>query len=78
LRIILFFLLRYFFKKDYLRVPGKISALFLIFYSLFRFFIEFFRSPDPQIGYLVLNLTLGQLISVLFFMIGAYLLILKK
>ena len=76
--IILFFVLGYFFKKDYLRVPGKISALFLIFYSLFRFFIEFFRSPDPQIGYLVLNLTLGQLISILFFMTGAYLLSLKK
>ena len=76
--IILFLLLSYFFRKNYLENPGKISALFLIFYSLFRFFIEFFRSPDPQIGYLVLNLTLGQLISVLFFMIGAYLLILKK
>jgi phosphatidylglycerol:prolipoprotein diacylglycerol transferase len=76
--IILFFVLGYFFKKDYLKVPGKISALFLIFYSLFRFFIEFFRSPDPQIGYLVLNLTLGQLISVLFFLTGVYLLSLKN
>jgi phosphatidylglycerol---prolipoprotein diacylglyceryl transferase len=76
--IILFFLLGYFFKKGYLKVPGKISSLFLIFYSLFRFFIEFFRSPDPQIGYLILNLTFGQLISILFFMIGGYLLFLKK
>ena len=76
--IILFFILGYFFKKDYLKVPGKISALFLIFYSLFRFFIEFFRSPDPQIGYLVLNLTLGQLISILFFITGAYLLFIKN
>ena len=76
--IIIFFVIVYFFKKDYLKVPGKISALFLIFYSLFRFFIEFFRSPDPQIGYLVLNLTLGQLISVLFFMTGIYLLSLKN
>jgi phosphatidylglycerol:prolipoprotein diacylglycerol transferase len=76
--IILFVVLGYFFKKDYLRVPGKISALFLIFYSLFRFFVEFFRFPDPQVGYLVLNLTLGQLISILFFITGAYLLTLKK
>ena len=64
--IILFLLLGYFFKKNYLENPGKISALFLIFYSLFRFFAEFFRSPDPQIGFLILNLTLGQLISVIF------------
>jgi len=76
--IILFLLLRYFFKKGYLENRGKISALFLIFYSSFRFFIEFFRSPDPQIGYLALNLTLGQLISVLFLIAGALLFYLKN
>ena len=76
--VILFFLLRYFFKKNYLQTPGKISALFLIFYSLFRFFAEFFRSPDPQIGYLILNLTLGQLISVLFLVAGMFLFYLKN
>jgi phosphatidylglycerol:prolipoprotein diacylglycerol transferase len=76
--IILFFLLWYFFKKNYLQIPGKISALFLIFYSLFRFFAEFFRSPDLQIGYLILNLTLGQLISVLFFITGTFLFYLKN
>jgi len=76
--IILFLILRYFFKKNYLQNPGKISALFLIFYSLFRFFVEFFRSPDPQIGYLILKLTLGQLISIIFLMIGTLLFYLKK
>jgi|TARA_B110000238_G_scaffold31247_1_gene31731 phosphatidylglycerol:prolipoprotein diacylglycerol transferase len=76
--IILFLILRYFFKKNYLQNPGKISALFLIFYSLFRFFAEFFRSPDPQIGYLILKLTLGQLISIIFLMIGTLLFYLKK
>ena len=76
--IILFLLLRYFYKKNYLQNPGKISYLFLIFYSLFRFFAEFFRSPDPQIGYLILNLTLGQLMSVLFLVGGTILFYLKS
>ncbi len=76
--IILFLLLQYFFQKNYLENPGKISALFLIFYSLFRFLAEFFRSPDPQIGYLILNLTLGQLISVLFLVTGTLLFYLKN
>ena len=76
--IILFFILNYYFKKDYLKKPGLISGLFLIFYSLFRFFAEFFRSPDPQIGYLILNLTMGQLISIGFLIIGALLFIVKK
>ena len=76
--IILFYLLRYFLKKNYLQSPGKISALFLIFYSLFRFLLEFFRSPDPHIGFLITNLTLGQLISVLFLVTGTLLFYLKR
>ena len=76
--IILFLVLGYFFTKGYLKKPGQISALFLIFYSLFRFITEFFRSPDPQIGYLILNLTLGQLISILFLMTGTLLFYLRN
>ena len=76
--IILFFILIYFFKKNYLKKTGQISGLFLIFYSIFRFFSEFFRSPDPHIGYLILNLTLGQLISIVFLIIGSVLFFIKK
>jgi phosphatidylglycerol:prolipoprotein diacylglycerol transferase len=68
--VILFLLLIYFVNKDYLKKPGLISGLFLIFYSLFRFFVEFFRVPDEQIGYLFLNLTMGQIISLVFASIG--------
>ena len=76
--VVLFFVLGYFFKKNYLKKPGQISGLFLIFYSLFRFFSEYFRSPDLQIGYLFLNLTLGQLISAAFIVLGALLYFIKK
>ena len=76
--VLLFFVLQYFLKKNYTQTPGKLSALFLIFYSLFRFFAEFFRSPDPHIGYLIINLTLGQIISLLFFVIGTLLFYLIK
>tara|TARA_B100000795_G_scaffold58539_1_gene38950 strand:+ start:1072 stop:1845 length:774 start_codon:yes stop_codon:yes gene_type:complete len=76
--ITLFFILIYFFKKNYLKKPGQISGLFLVFYSIFRFFSEFFRSPDPHIGYLILNLTLGQLISIVFLIIGSILFFIKK
>ena len=76
--IILFFILGYFYNKNYLKKPGLISALFLIFYSLFRFAAEFFRSPDPQIGYLILNLTLGQIMSIIFLAFGTLLFLKKK
>ena len=76
--IILFLILIYFMNKGFLKKPGLISGLFLIFYSLFRFFVEFFRVPDEQIGYLFLNLTMGQIISLVFASIGITLFYLKN
>jgi len=76
--LILFFILNYLVKKDEFKKPGLISSVFLILYSFFRFFIEFFREPDSQIGYLFFQLTLGQIISVLFFFSGIFLYIFKK
>ncbi len=76
--IILFLILIYFRKKNYLKKPGLISALFLIFYSIFRFFIEFLRVPDEQLGYLAFNLTMGQIISIIFFLSGIFLFYLKN
>ena len=68
--IILFIILLYFRNKGLLKTPGIISSLFLIFYSIFRFVIEFFRAPDNQLGYLILNLTMGQISSLIFLLIG--------
>ena len=76
--IILFLILIYFINKNYLNKPGLISGLFLIFYSLFRFFVEFFRVPDEQIGYLILSLTMGQIISLVFASIGITIFYLKN
>ena len=75
--IILFLILIYFIDRNYLKKPGLISGLFLIFYSLFRFLIEFFRVPDEQIGYLILNLTMGKIISLVFTLIGTTIFYLK-
>ena len=61
-----------------MKTPGLISGLFLIFYSIFRFTIEYFRVPDEQLGYLFLNLTMGQIISFIFFLIGGYLIFVKN
>ena len=75
---ILFLILMYFKKKDYLTKPGLISGLFLIFYSIFRFFVEFFRVPDEQLGYLILNLSMGQIISLIFVTVGTILFYIKN
>mgnify|MGYP003967783901 FL=1 len=76
--IILFLILMYFRKKNYLTKPGLISGLFLIFYSIFRFFVEFFRVPDEQLGYLIFKLSMGQIISLIFLSIGIIIFYLKN
>ena len=75
--LILFLILIYFHKKIINKKPGFISGLFLVFYSIFRFVIEFFRAPDDQLGYLLFNLTMGQIISFVFLLFGSYLVIQK-
>ena len=76
--LILFIILLYFRYKGFLKIPGTISGIFLIFYSFFRFIVEFFRVPDEQLGYLFFNLTMGQIISLIFFIVGIYLIFKKN
>ena len=68
--IVLFILMNFVFNKYLYKSPGSISSLFLIFYSIFRFLIEFTREPDLHLGFIFLNLTQGQIISILFFIAG--------
>ena len=74
---LLLFLILIYFKNKFSNKPGVISGLFLIFYSIFRFFIEFYRMPDEQLGYLFLNLTMGQVVSLIFILSGVILFYLK-
>lgn len=48
---------------------GMMIGFFLTLYGTFRFFLEFLREPDPQLGFVVGPLTMGQLLSAV--MIGA-------
>lgn len=42
---------------------GAISGIFLMLYGLFRFFLENFREPDHQLGFVFAKLTMGQMLS---------------
>jgi len=57
--------------------PGVLTGVFLMGYGLARITVEFFRQPDPQLGYLLgnasLGLTMGQLLSVPLVLIGLWL-----
>lgn len=58
------------------RPSGAVAGVFCLFYALFRFIVEFFRMPDPQLGYLAFGwLTMGQLLSLPLALVGLWLLV---
>ena len=73
---VLMFAVLWIFSKNR-RPQGAVSGLFLICYGVFRFFVEFFREPDFQRGYLAFGwLTEGQLLSLPLVLLGIVLFIL--
>ncbi len=52
-----------------------VSALFLLLYGVFRFFVEFYRVPDAHLGHLALDwVTMGQVLSAPMIIAGAIML----
>jgi phosphatidylglycerol:prolipoprotein diacylglycerol transferase len=71
--VLLFVILWWFARKP--RPTMAISGLFALCYGLFRIFIEFFRLPDPQLGYLAFGwVTMGMLLSTPLCVVGILLL----
>lgn len=54
-------------------LAGTISSFYIIIYSIIRFFLEFFREPDPQLGYVLFDcISMGQILCILFFLLGLF------
>lgn len=71
--VILFLIVWIFSSKP--RPAGAVSGVFVIAYGVYRFFIEFVRQPDADLGFIAFNwLTMGQLLSLPMILVGLYLL----
>lgn len=55
------------------RGDGLIIGTLLALYAVFRTFIEFFREPDVQLGFVLGPFTMGQLLTVPLFVGGVWL-----
>ena len=76
--IILFIILLYYFNiKPQKFIIGNISGLFLIFYSIFRFLIEYLREPDYHLGLVFYYFSMGQLLCIPFLLAGIWILVRK-
>jgi len=74
--IVLFVILNLLWRNKWCREhDGVISAVFLLGYATFRSFVEQFREPDAQLGFLWEQFTMGQLLSLPILLIGIYLLL---
>ena len=49
---------------------GFLFWIFVVMYSFLRFFIEFFREPDEQLGFVIGFLSMGQVLSIVMFFVG--------
>ena len=54
---------------------GGLLALFLILYGVFRIFVERFREPDPQLGFILGPWTMGQMLCAGMVVAGIFLLV---
>jgi len=57
---------------------GFMLAFYVAGYGLVRFFIEFFREPDEQLGFIIGSLTMGQLLCILMILGGVVLYAIRK
>ena len=75
--LVLFLMLWIFTEKK--RPKMQSSALFLIGYGIFRFFIEFYRVPDMHLNYLAFGWgTMGQILTAPMIIIGMTMFILAN
>jgi phosphatidylglycerol:prolipoprotein diacylglycerol transferase len=73
--LILFIILNYLYikRKKFNLKNGQIASLFLIFYAIFRIFVEaFFRLPDDFIWYIFWYFTLWEIYSLPMLIIWIY------
>ena len=73
--ILLFVILAVMIRMGALKRPGLILGSFIAIYALARITGEFFREPDPQLGFLWGGLTMGMLLSVPMIIAGAILIV---
>lgn len=57
---------------------GALTGLFLIGYGAARSFVELFRQPDAQLGFIIGEITMGQLLCLPMILLGLYLVVTSK
>lgn len=74
--IVVFFIV--FIARKFKHFEGELILVYLSSYAVARFVCEFFREPDFQLGFVALNFSMGQILSLVMFGISLILFIYLK
>jgi len=63
--------------RNRIRISGALFSLYLIGYGSVRFFIEFFREPDRQLGFVLGSFSMGQILCFIMIILGGIIFIIR-
>jgi phosphatidylglycerol:prolipoprotein diacylglycerol transferase len=64
----------YLYRRKWRIGKGELISLYLLGYGVARFIAEFWRAPDPQLGFVIGPFTMGQVLSSIMVLVGGVLL----
>ncbi|HPD83296.1 MAG TPA: prolipoprotein diacylglyceryl transferase [Alphaproteobacteria bacterium] len=68
---VLFSILLFLYKKTQARhYPGVVTGAFLAGYASFRMLVEQFRQPDSHLGFIIGEISMGQILSLPMLLVG--------
>lgn len=77
--LVIFIILLIMTKKNFReRLPGAITAVFLMLYATFRFLVEYVREPDEHLGLFFNYISMGQILCLPMMIAGLLVLIISK
>jgi phosphatidylglycerol:prolipoprotein diacylglycerol transferase len=68
--VVLFAVLYVMQRRGALQTVGLCAGVFTAGYGLARLIVEFFRAPDPFLGFLAFGTTMGQILSIPMILLG--------
>jgi len=72
------FAILYWYYKTKRKNSGELIGLYMILYGVFRSLCEMWRQPDPQLGFIFMHFTMGEILSFFMIIFGAFLFIKRR
>jgi len=72
------FVILFVYYKKFKKNSGELIALYMILYGVFRSICELWREPDPQLGFIFMHFTMGEILSFVMIIAGMFLFVKRR